>query len=290
MMMKKPVPRKSAILDAIIKKEAAKNKAVKALEADIRKLYSDYNKRVVKFLNSKQFMSATETMNLQATTKALSELATILVDSGYESTIANFQDQFEDLTASALEYFKVYGLKPSLAGVSVEDLQVYAKFAESEFAQRINQDLVAPIRSALLQSNLGNVTRESVVQTVLAYSNISNTYRAEVLVDDAFAQYQRAVIVQKADNLEMEIYVYLGPSDAKTSDQCEAMLNVNKHGVPGMLYRDEITADLHDDLTRDPLVGGGHPNCRHQWSPVTEDYAVSLGFEPRDQKQEEEAA
>ena len=99
------------------------------------------------------------------------------------------------------------------------------------------------------------------------------------MVEDAFAGYQRTVQAEVADNLGMEIFIYIGPADQITSEQCTAMFNVNLHGVPGMLYKNEITVNLHPKLRRDPLIGGGHPRCRHHWSPITTDYAVELGFE-----------
>lgn len=282
-MMKKTIPKKSSLIDAIIKKESEKAKAVAKLEKELKRLYESLFVRAQAFLDSKGFVSKTDAINLQATTKALGELSAILSDAGYEDVIANFQDKFEDMTVSALEYFNKFGLEPSLAGIDVESLQAYAKFSELEFSKQINKDLVSPIQSALLQVNLGNGTRSELVDQVMKLSNISSTYRATVLVDDAFSTYQRAVITQKAENLQMEIFQYLGPDDKITSPQCQAMLHADLHGIPGMLYKDEITVALHPKLTRDPLTGGGHPNCRHQWSPVTEDYAVSLGFQPRQQ-------
>lgn len=106
--------------------------------------------------------------------------------------------------------------------------------------------------------------------------------QAEVMVNDAFASFQRAVLVETAAAVDLEIFVYIGPDDDITSDQCVEMLHVDKHGAEGMLYKEEITPDLHPNLAkygRNPLIGGGHPNCRHHWSPVTVDYAVSEGFE-----------
>lgn len=288
MMMLKKVPRKSGLFDAVIQREADRARAVKRLERELSALYDGYFLRVTKFLKSKRFATPTEVINQQATIKAISELTNILVESGYEDVIAAYQDEFDSLTTKALQYFEEFGVEPTLAGFDKENIQAletWRDFTETQLRDTINSNLIDPLQSALLQVNMGNQTRESVVDRILELSDTKTPWIAEVIVDDAFAQYQRAVITQKADNLDMEIYVYLGPMDAITSDQCEEMLTVDRHGVPGMLYKDEITMDLHPDLTRDPLIGGGHPRCRHHWSPVSEAYAESQGFELRRQQE-----
>ncbi len=285
-MMKQTVPSKEKLLAAVIKRQKDRAKAVDRMEKEIQKLYQGYMARVVKLVSGKKFLtSGTDVVNLQSATKAIQQLNTILLESGYESTIANYLDEFEELTRSATKYFNALGLDDSLAGIDVESLEAYAKFTQTELANRIGRDLTEPVQSALLQVNLGNKTRADVVEEMLKIDETLTTRSAMFIVDDAMEQYQRAVVVQKAEAAELEIYLYLGPDDTLTRPACEKMLHVNRHGVDGMLYKDEITIDLHDRLFRDPLIGGGGPNCRHHWSPVTEDFAVSMGFKPREQRE-----
>jgi hypothetical protein len=71
------------------------------------------------------------------------------------------------------------------------------------------------------------------------------------------------------------------------------MLNVAIHGARGVLYKDEITPHLHPNLEKygiNPLIEGGHPNCRHQWSPITLAYAKELGFDGSPSKGEKAVA
>jgi hypothetical protein len=128
---------------------------------------------------------------------------------------------------------------------------------------------------------MGSLARDVVIDQVLALEPSMTPRNATVFVDDSFAQFQRTVVTQKGESLGMDIYQYLGPDDDITSPQCRAMLTMNLHGVPGMYYRDEINMGLHPKLRRDPFTGGGHPGCRHQFNPVTLEYAMELGFRPR---------
>jgi hypothetical protein len=283
MMMKQTIPPKAKLVSHAKDSAKAQQEAVEAFEKELQQLYDQYFLRVARFI-SKKDKSATDAINMNDATKVINDLSKILSDSGYEDVIADYLDRFPAVTKQALEYFEAFGVKPSLAGIDEEGLHALINFGRNELTSHIESALVGPVQSHLLQAAVGNVDRSELVNTILEMD--PSTRNANVLVDDIYAQYQRAVTVQKAQVLDMKIYQYLGPDDAITSEQCDAMLHINKHGVEGMLYEDEITVGLHKNLTRNPLIGGGHPRCRHQWSPVTEDYAVSLGFVPRQQLQE----
>jgi len=282
MAPRKPkIPKKEQLLARIIAIDSERRDATKELEKELKKLYRDYFARVRSLIATDRELRRTDAMQLQAATRMIGELTGILRDSGFSDVVRNYGTQFEPLAQVAASYYEPFGLDPSLAGVSRESLQAYVRFSQVEFGYQVNKELVRPVQSALMQANFGSLSRDQVIDQVVKLDERTNVAKATGFVDDSFAQFQRTVITQKGDNLDLEIYQYLGPDDSITSDQCEAMLHVNRHGVPGMLYKDEITVKLHPKLARDPLTGGGHMRCRHQWSPVTEEYAVSLGFRPR---------
>jgi hypothetical protein len=289
-MMFKKVPDKSALIAHRRLSVQQQKIALKKFEKELQALYDRYFIRVARLISNPAGSSKTDAINLIDASKTIAELSQVLIDSGFEDVIGAYVDEFPTLTRRALGYYEAFGVKPSLAGIDEESLHAIVSFGETELTSHINAALVSPVQSHLFQAAVGNVARAELVATILETSNIASTARAEVLVDDIYAQFQRSVTVQKADVLNMEVFQYLGPDDAITSDQCETMLHINRHGIEGFLYKDEITIDLDPNLTRNPLIGGGHPRCRHQWSPVTEDYAVSLGFVPRAKVQAEEAA
>ena len=277
----KRVPDKRELVAKVHATEEAQARAVAKIERELKKLYEDYFARVQALVSSDKELRKSDAMSLQSATKVIGQLEGILIDAGFGDVVRDYGQQFEPLAAKALEYYEPFGLDSSLAGLSRESLTAYVEFSQSELAASISARLVAPIQSALLQANFGSMTRDQVIDQVLALQPSMTPNNATVLVDDAFSQFQRTVVNQRADALDLQIYLYIGPDDAITSDQCQAMLHINRHGVPGMLYRDEIDTSLHPKLRRNPLVGGGHPRCRHHWSPVSDSYAESQGFEFR---------
>lgn len=280
MATKKPskVPTKTQIFERIIDTVEARIKATHKLDRELRKLYEGYFARVQSLILADKELSKSDAMSLQSATKVIDQLGSTLRASGFDDVVATYGDQFETLATVAARYFEPFGLEPSLAGVSRESLTAGINITAKNLGKTIENDLIPVIQSGLLQANYGSLDRQSVIDQVLSIGENLTPNKATVLVDDAFAQYQRAIVTQRAESLDMQIFQYLGPDDGITSPQCQAMLRVNKRGVPGMLYKDEINQSLHPNLTRDPFIGGGHFRCRHSWSPVSEAYAVEKGF------------
>lgn len=261
-----------------IDKDLAKSQ--KRFQRNIRKLFKDYAARVEALIRRPDTFTKDGVFELAIAQRIADQLKDLLVDAGQDDLIGDYLDEFPRLTRSALSYFEALGETPNLAGVSRESLTAYIKFTEQTLVQNFDQRLVAPIQQTLFQSVFGLQDRSVVVDAVMSTLGSISTIQAETIVSDAMAQYQRTVTVEKADALELEIYLYEGPDDDITSEQCAHMLHIDDHGLEGALYKDEISADLHENLRANPLIAGGHPRCRHRWNPVTADFAKELGFQP----------
>lgn len=268
----------------VVEIEQARANALASLEAEIERLYSAYFDRVRSVIASDQELRRTDVLTLQNATATMRDLENILVDAGMSELVGKFGGHFPKLADVAASYFEPFGIPDAIGGVSKQTLAAWVDFSANELTKLFDAELVSPVRSALLQVNFGNMTRDALIDQITAIQPSITTNNATVMVDDAFAQFQRAVVVQTGDAAGMDLYQYLGPDDDITSPQCQAMLHVDKHGAPGILYKDEIGPQLHPNLEkygRNPLIGGGHPRCRHLWTPITEDLAVPLGFTPR---------
>jgi hypothetical protein len=276
---KKRTPSAEDLKERVITIVRSRKRDIGDVERELKKLYQDYFARVREHLGRE--LSRSEQLNIKATTEMMRSLTDMLDEAGKPEVLKSYREKFNGLADDALGYFSAFGESTSKAGVSREAIKAYSKFAETELAKSIDTKLVGPIQSALLQANYGSYTRAQLVDNLVSIEPTLTTNTAVVLVDDAFSQFQRAIIVEKGDSVDLEIYQYLGPDDDITSPQCQHMLRIDTHGAEGILYKDEINADLHENLRENPLIAGGHKKCRHQWTPVTLDYAVSLGFEPR---------
>lgn len=284
-MMLKRRPSRRELYQAVLGIDNAHGKAAAKVDRAVKKLFADYFARVKADISNPRKLKAGEAASGASTIRMMSQLEDILIEAGFEELLQTHFDQFALLQEAALNYYSAFGvLDPNLVGVDKATLRAYVRFTNDELRRIVSAKAIDTVSQALLSVNFAGADRDAVYEQVAQIEEGLSTFQVEVMVNDAFASFQRAVLVESADSVGLEIFVYIGPDDEITSEQCEHMLHIDEHGVEGMLYRDEITPELHEKLAkygRNPLIGGGHPNCRHHWSPVTADYAESVGFELR---------
>lgn len=260
----------------------------------VEKLLRRYNRDVVRMFDSYITKVQNLILSQKANERGMIELrealnlgnrmADLIGDAGLEDVVENFLDEFEPLTEEALEYFKEFKgfkRKDPLGDVDETHLDAWVLQSEKRLRGQVDASLVAPIQQSFLQAAFGQLPRDAIVEDIFKRGTTLTPAQVVTAVDSSFRDYQRQVTVLKGQELlgENPIYIYVGPDDEITSPQCQAMLRVNRHGAAGMLYQDEITTELHENLRDNPLIHGGHPRCRHQWMPISQDEAIARGFE-----------
>ncbi len=223
------------------------------------------------------------------------QLQQVLYDAGLDDALAEFRRNFTPVRRAAVEYFNEFGYKPTLAGLDMTSLTSAAQLYERKFLDLFDQRLVNPLADQVINGVIGASDRESVMTNIRDFMTSNNIItragvaftdpQLETLVHDAYRRQDRQAKEQQAAKLEMEIVWFQGPEDQITSEQCDFMLNYEAHGVPGMWLIEDFTADNINSLMgarllkENPLVVGGHWNCRHNINYVTRDFARSKGWE-----------
>jgi len=243
-------------------------------------LYRNFSKELKSFLRDPKNYDNRSALNLAASIKIIDRLGDLLDDAGLSDLKRQQRLAYGALADSALDYFDLLGLDLKYSDIGQEVLDAYVRFNEGQLDRLLDQRLVAPAQQVLFQSALGNQPTPDAIAAVLGMVDGLSPAAVENGINFALEAFQRQVTVETGDALGLDVYFYDGPNDAITSDQCREMLEIDIHGAPGFLYKDEITTELHEDLVYPPLQAGGHPNCRHKWIPVTLEYAISEGFEP----------
>jgi len=270
------------LLAEVQKQDQQVGAAAARFRADLQRTYKAMLAALEVFLRNPDNFSPEEVYDLAAATKTLTQLDDILKEEGLGQLVQTYRSAFTPLTKQALSYFRKQGIPDNkvLAGISVDSLNAWVKFSEGRLRDQLDRQMVAPVRQAVFNAATGVRTVSEAAASVVAVTEQVKLGQTEALVQDAYRQYQRAVTVERADALEMEIFQYIGPDDSITSEQCKFLLDIDDHGVPGMLPKDEISADLHENLRDDPLIAGGHPNCRHKYMPLSLETALEEGYVP----------
>lgn len=273
--------RRDDLVREVIKEDDFRIGIQRRYERRIRTFLGGYAARLEATLRRPNISKA-EMFDITVATKIANDLKRIMIDAGSDDIIADFVDDFGPATKSALQYFaRVSGAKADLAGVDKESLQSLISFTEGTLRETVDRRYLFPVQEAVFQAAMGSINMSTAIDSIMSRAEELSEAQVTTLITDSFVQYQRTVTVQKGDALGLEVFIYTGPDDDVTSDQCRALLNYDEHGLEGGFYKDEISADLHPALKGNPLIAGGHVNCRHRFMPVTEDFAVEMGFEPR---------
>lgn len=265
------------IFEEVLGRDRAHTAARDRFNRNLSKLYRDYVLRLKDFIAHPDRFSESERMDMAAAQRVVEQLTPMLVDAGLEDTISVYLDQFPPLTREALKYFRKYGDVANLAGVDRGALEGFISYGENTLRQQIERRFVAPVQDAIFQAAFGRADFAATVDHISSLAADMPRHQLETMVSDSYQQYLRTVTTEKAESLEMDVYVYVGPLDGKTSEQCEALLTGNDYGVPGLYLREDINASMVEGLTGDPLIAGGHPNCRHEFVPLTREEARRRG-------------
>lgn len=247
---------------------AARERMNRALE----KLFKDYVLRLKDYINDSKNFSDLETFDLAAATVTIDKLSDILRDAGLEDVISTYLNQFPDLTKATLKYFKQFN-QANMAGIDRQMLGTLITFTERTLRQEIERKYLAPVQQAVMEAALGRAGFDDAISSVLGRADSITYQNVENYAANSYLVFQRTVTAEKAEALGMDVYLYLGPDDARTSEQCQEILSGGEHGVPNLYLRDEISADMADGLTGDPFTNGGHFNCRHRFGPTTRERA-----------------
>jgi hypothetical protein len=258
------------------------NKYLSTIQSDlirqIRRMYSTVAREMELYVNNTDKFDAAGRKRLAQAITIQDDILKIVNGSGYTDLLQDYQKNFPPLAESALNTFTVQDLGKKLNRASAQALEAYVKLQVYQVDVLKNKQLVQPLNQQLLQGIFGNIPTENIITNVSQYASNLNPNQLETLVVDSYQQFQRVTTNLKAQELGIEIYEYVGVLDSVTSDQCRAILSQGKHGVPNMWYDDERTIDMVDGLREDPIVFGGHWNCRHRWVPTPTEDAVARGF------------
>lgn len=127
------------------------------------------------------------------------------------------------------------------------------------------------LKSTLMQSVLtGEAPDVKQLQRDLGDSALNSI---ETEVNTSLAGFSQSITIQKAKEAGLDLFLYIGPDDNITRPFCKSVLDKD----PAIYSVDEIK-DLDNGQGLDVFVYRGGYNCRHEWSPLDLDTAVSLGY------------
>lgn len=216
-----------------------------------------------------------------AEAEALTEqLDDLLREAGLADTLRRFQRDHAVVQRRSARYFDLVEKPVTLSAISNENLESLVNVNVELLFSSLQRSMVDPLRSALIQGTFASRTPQEIAAQLVEASDGLTIGRADVLVDDLFRRHDRATRNELSESTDFTGWVlFVNPLDNKTSPQCRYMAGEAPHGVPGLWKREEFNIDMHENLTEDPLIAGGHWRCRGEPYELDEAAAREMGAE-----------
>ena len=157
-------------------------------------------------------------------------------------------------TIYAQAHRKVLESTINFANIDGRGLSAFARLNEELFDSAIIRNVSGQIRTQVAQGLQAGLTAKQITQQV-AVSSISNA-QMQTVVNTTLNTYSRMVTNQMMDIApDNTKYVYIGPVDDRTRDECLSMASA------GAITKKEIVSRFGEAV----LIDGGGFNCRHKW-------------------------
>ena len=219
--------------------QPAVDRFINEIERLERKFEKDLNKLVVQLSR----MSDTEVIRATRELNFFQELT----NSGYGKALDNFDESYAVMLQAAIREGNKRGI-PALAGASVESLEVLKDMdferllgRASIYSNELEIQLFGGVNPKTISDNLINTRLASHQLNVVAYDGLK--------IFDDMARYK----VFEGQDVK---WVYIGPQDANTRDECRA----TKDNEPKEGYTESEVGSSDTPFG----VRGGF-NCRHSW-------------------------
>tara|TARA_R100001594_G_scaffold23727_1_gene46484 strand:- start:656 stop:1372 length:717 start_codon:yes stop_codon:yes gene_type:complete len=184
--------------------------------------------------------------------------ANVLLDLDVEGTLKNKLQKATSIYAEA--HRKVLESTIGFAEVEAASLSTFAQLNEQIFDNSIIRTISGNIKTEVAKGIQAGLTASEILQNVSSAS-ISNA-QMQTLVNTTLNSYSRTITNQMMNIAPKNTkYVYIGPVDSRTRDECLSMASAGK------LTEAQIISTFGSAV----LVDGGGFNCRHKWEIASEE-------------------
>lgn len=245
---------------------------IRARESDIQSFIVRLEKFLGKSLDN--ILGDLETGSVSGIEAAnvLSSLQDGLRRLGLNKELGRLQAIYGTELRNIREAFNEIGHKGQIfSNIDQQVIEKLITFDTNKTATNINR-YVDNIRSVIMQSVISGETP--------SFQDAHDKYgpaleaNLDAELNTSLAAFDRSVTIGKAIDLGIDLFVYRGPEDKVTRPFCKHLLHDRK---PAIYTIDEIK-DMDNGTGLDVMTYGGGYNCRHQWSPISRDRAIELGY------------
>jgi len=202
-----------------------------------------------------------------------------LIDLGLEEEVKKIRSAYRDELSAIATRYSIIGLEGVFSGADKALVETLINYDYSKVTNLISP-YIDDVGSSVMRSVIGG--QPINVQEILNKSTDVLESQVTTEVNTLLSSFSRTVSGNKASELGLNLFLYLGPKDKVTRPFC---LHVLTGKTPPIYTREEI-----DNLNNDPdapdgldvFTEGGGYNCRHDWNALDERAAKEMGWKGGD--------
>lgn len=178
--------------------------------------------------------------------------------------------------------FKLSDLPNALSGADSALIETLINFDANRLSSQL-QLYVDGVSSTVMRSVIGG--QELDVGQIVSDNTDALASNLSTELNTTLAAFSRSVTAAKAQELGLELFLYVGPDDKVTREFCQDVLEGNdssEFGITGRqppIYTKAEIENMDNGQGGDAMTDCGGYNCRHQWAPLSQEEAVNMGYE-----------
>jgi hypothetical protein len=264
-------------LDKEIKRAAKQGTDLrkKSVKLFVNKLGRFLEKEIPRVAKLPDFIDGVENQAKIEAISVLGGLQTGLEESGLGSVVKQIRATYAEELGSLASRFSVSGIDNAFSSA---DRTIVKALIDNDVSRvtKLISPYIDDVSSTLIRAVIGGQKPDSA--SLIGDTTEVLESQLETELNTMLSGFSRTVTANKADELGLELFLYVGADDKLTRDFCQDVL---RDRTPPIYTREEISA-MQNDSGLDVMIYGGGYNCRHQWVALTEEDAIEMGWKRGD--------
>lgn len=196
-------------------------------------------------------------------------LVTDLQKNGLSKEIAKIKEIYADELQFISDELQEQGIEKPFSGTDKQVIDALINIGSSKATKELEArgvDVQASIMQQVIAGQAPDFKRLEKIDSLLA-ANLKTEINTAVMA------FNSAVSAKKAEELGLDLFLYVGPDDGVTRDFCKDLLEKS----PPIYTKDEIAKMDNGQKLSVQIYRGGY-NCRHHWRPISRELARELGY------------
>lgn len=249
----------------------------KSVKLFVNKLGRFLEKEIPRIAKMPDFIDGVENRAKIEAISVLGGLQTGLQENGLDSVVRQIRATYAEELGSLASRFQIASIENALSGA---DRTVVKALVDNDVARvsKLISPYIDDVSSTLIRAVIGG--QKPDIAALIGDTTEVLESQLETELNTMLSGFSRTVTSNKAEELGLELFMYVGADDKLTRDFCQDVLSKD----PPIYTRQEIAdLNLHPEASGlDVMIYGGGYNCRHQWVALTEEDAIELGWKRGD--------